>query len=160
MQNKLSAGEISNLLYYQNYPKVKIKCKTKYKSGNQLHKELGFTNQKIYSRYYKRPYEDEFWRLNGIPDRINQNKGIVEELKTYRSERTKEKQRKAGETQINVYSFLTGLYKQKLYLYDTILGEYEEIQERCFDYDKFCSDVEKAIKIKKKYKYANQSQKI
>jgi len=151
MQNKLSASEISNLIYYQTFNFPKIKHKSKYKSGNQLHKELGFTNQKIYSRYYKRPYENEFWRLNGIPDRIDQREGVVEELKTYRSEETKEKQRKAGETQINVYSFLTGLYKQKLYLYNTVTKEFEEIQEGYFDYDKLYSDVEKAIYLKKSH---------
>jgi len=72
------------------------------KQGTYWHRKLGYFDNIHLSRYYE--YEGEGWLLIGNPDLIEED--TVVELKVAFSRRRIEHQRRKGETQANIYSWM------------------------------------------------------
>ena len=93
--------------------------------GNVVHLRLGYVGSETYRKCYK--IGDYLIEIIGSPDKVNYKEGCVEELKTYRTERTREIQKERGRLQLIFYSFLTGLSCAKLILYSTADNKAETI---------------------------------
>jgi len=114
-----------------------------YENGNFIHIRLGYIGNEMFKRYYK--FGDYLIEIVGTPDKINQEKGCVEELKTYRSKNSREIQKERGKLQLMFYSWLTGLNCANLVLYDVVNNNIEVIEYNFSE--KEISDVlEKAIR--------------
>ena len=93
--------------------------------GNIIHFKLGYVGTEMFKRYYK--FGDYLIEVVGTPDKINTKEGCVEELKTYRSEFSREAQKQRGKLQLIFYSWLTGLSCARLVLYDAVNNKIELI---------------------------------
>jgi len=93
--------------------------------GNTVHLRLGYVGSEVFKRYYRTG--DYLIEVIGTPDKINAGEGCVEELKTYKTEKTKEMQKERGKLQLMFYSWLTGLNCAKLILYSTADNKAETI---------------------------------
>ena len=109
--------------------------------GTRLHLEMGFTNKRSFSKVV-----DDIV-VSGIPDRITN--GVIEDLKTYYSEESRDFYEAMAHCQCNIYCFLAGLKKYKIYMYHVPSGKMTEI-ERLADYDQALKDIRKAVKVWKK----------
>ena len=96
--------------------------------GNIVHFKLGYVGNEMFKRYYAAG--DYLIEIVGTPDKINTEEGCVEELKTYRTDRTREIQKEKGKLQLMFYSWLTGLSCAKLILYCTADNKAETIYYR------------------------------
>jgi hypothetical protein len=94
--------------------------------GNFIHLRLGYVGSEMFKKYYRTG--DYLFEIIGTPDKINTEEGCVEELKTYKTDRTKEIQKERGRLQLIFYSWLTGLNCAKLILYNTVENKIETIQ--------------------------------
>lgn len=146
---KLSASEIASLL---NYP-VKLNpflpdnVKKAIETGSFLHIKLGYTNSQQFTRLYE--IDGQTVQITGIPDRIDYENGIVEELKTFHSPQSHKKNKQVAIVQLQVYEFLTGLNKGKAILFDVKKGAIVETVEVIFNQDTFEKIIRKALKLKK-----------
>jgi len=110
--------------------------------GNTIHLRLGYVGSEMFKKYYK--LGDYLIEIIGTPDKVNYEEGCVEELKTYRTERTREIQKERGRLQLIFYSWLTGLNCAKLILYDTVNNKVDTIYYNFSDKE-IKEVVEKAI---------------
>ena len=114
---RLSAGQISSLLFYRDKDMMGYKVPSSVlEAGSLVHARLGYNQPKLFMRFFL--YKGEYWLITGMPDKIDYENGVVEELKTFHSEQVRKRQEKAGKVQLNIYLFLTGLKKGKLCFYD------------------------------------------
>ena len=139
---KLTASEISGSIMYSlnlnPFPNsVMVKA---IERGKIAHSRNGFTNTKLYSRFYKGI------EIVGIPDRIDTD--FVYEFKTYSSPQTKIRNEKVGLIQIVVYEFITGL-KGQLVMYDIHQDKITKTIVVPFKKSKFRTIITQAIKLKK-----------
>jgi hypothetical protein len=111
--------------------------------GNFIHLRLGYVGSETLKRHYR--IGDYLIEIVGTPDRINIEEGCVEELKTYKTERTREIQKERGKLQLMFYSWLTGLSCAKLILYDTINNRADTIYYN-FSEKEINENLEKAVK--------------
>ena len=111
--------------------------------GNFIHLRLGYVESETFKRHYR--IGDYLIEIVGTPDRINIEEGCVEELKTYKTERTREIQKERGKLQLMFYSWLTGLGCAKLILYDTINNRADTIYYN-FSEKEINENLEKAVK--------------
>lgn len=157
MQNKISVGEVIKYLYYLKSELSGFRIPEKYlREGIYYHNRLGFNNTELYQRWYnyrKGKKHSEWWLVRGVPDRIvNEGKEIfVDELKTYRGGRKKDDLLEIGYTQANIYAWLLGIPKCRVYIYDPRISRLDEY-EYDFSWNKARRDIGKGIKIKKKLK--------
>jgi hypothetical protein len=114
-----------------------------YENGSFIHVRLGYLGTETFKKYYK--FGDYLIEVIGAPDKINYNEACVEELKTYKTERTREIQKERGRLQLIFYSWLTGLNCAKLVLYD-IMNNRIDIIYYNFNEKEINEVVEKAIK--------------
>lgn len=110
--------------------------------GNIAHLRLGYVGSEVFKRYYRTG--DYLIEVVGTPDKINTEEGCVEELKTYRTYRTREIQKERGRLQLIFYSWLTGLNCAKLILYNTVDNKIETIQYN-FTEEEIKDVIEKAV---------------
>lgn len=96
-----------------------------YENGSAIHLKLGYTGGETFRRYYT--IGDYLIEVIGTPDKVNYKEGCVEELKTYRTERTREIQKERGKLQLAIYCELTGLSCAKLILHDARNNKTETI---------------------------------
>jgi len=109
--------------------------------GTRLHLEMGFTNKRSFSKMV----DDVI--VSGIPDRITD--GVIEDLKTYYSEESRDFYEAMAHCQCNIYCFLAGLKKYKIYMYHVPSGRMTII-EKSADYDQALRDIRKAVRVWKK----------
>ena len=109
--------------------------------GTRLHLEMGFTNKRSFSKMI----DDVI--VSGIPDRITD--GVIEDLKTYYSEESRDFYEAMAHCQCNIYCFLAGLKKYKIYMYHVPSGRMTII-EKAADYDQALRDIRKAVRVWKK----------
>jgi len=147
MKNKISVGEIERYLFYledelagRNPPEFVLR------EGSWLHQRLGYNQTEIFKRYYQ--YQNELWLVLGCPDKIDEENGVVEELKTYRNHNRKDFFLEVGRSQANIYCWLTGLPRYAVVLYN---AQTKEMKKYFYDYDeeKAKRDIERGIEIKK-----------
>ena len=132
-----------NLLYSpQNILSNKKIPQKVVENGNVVHLKLGYVGDEVFKRYYR--IGDYLFEIIGSPDKINTEEGCVEELKTYKTDRTREIQKDRGRLQLMFYSWLTGLNCAKLILYDTVNGRLETIYYR-FSEEEIKDILEKAL---------------
>ncbi len=145
---RLSASEVSSLLCYpvRLNPFMPANVQKAIQTGSFLHLKLGFTNSKQFTRIYN--LDNEVIEITGIPDRIDYNAGIVEELKTFHTKPSFYKNRKVASIQLLVYEFLTGLNKGKAILFDVKAGKIVSTIEVNFDEEMFRKIIRKALKLK------------
>jgi hypothetical protein len=132
-----------NLLYSPQYILSKKDTKKVTEEGNIIHLRLGYVGNEMFKRFYR--FGDYLVEIIGTPDKVDYKEGCVEELKTYRTERTREIQKERGRLQLMFYSWLTGLNCAKLVLYDASNNSIEVIK---YDFsEKEINEVlEKAVK--------------
>jgi len=110
--------------------------------GNIVHLRLGYVGSEAFKRYYRTG--DYLIEVIGTPDKINTEEGCVEELKTYKTEKTKKMQKERGRLQLMFYSWLTGLNCAKLVLYDVSRNKIDVIKYSFKD-EEIKKVVEKAV---------------
>lgn len=81
-----------------------------------------------------------------MPDLIVDNE--VQELKTYHTPATKKQNERVARIQLQVYSFVTGLKKQRVILYHTYTYKKEEIEAE-YNEQEFMEIMRKAVKLEK-----------
>ena len=140
MIKKLTASEISGGVMYslQLDPFPNSFFLKAVQRGKIAHSRNGFTNTKLYSRFYKGI------EIVGIPDKIDD---FVWEFKTYSSPAAKIRNEKVGLVQLEVYEFLTNL-PGKLSLYDIHKDEITKTISVKFSKKKFETIIDFAIKLK------------
>jgi len=112
--------------------------------GRIIHSRLGFTNAEIFKRYLK--LDGDLILVSGMPDLIVEDE--VQELKTYHTPATKVRNEKVARIQLQVYSFVTGLKKQRIIMYHTYNNKKEEIEAK-FSATEFKEIMRKAVKLEK-----------
>ncbi|MCS7093687.1 MAG: hypothetical protein RMJ18_00665 [Candidatus Aenigmarchaeota archaeon] len=95
----------------------KRKKKNGFKNGSEIHREFGYENNDTYYKEFE--YNGGKYKIYGTPDKVDHEKGIVEEFKTYVKSSNKTLQIRRGELQLIFYCYLTGLKLGKLIIYDT-----------------------------------------
>lgn len=148
---RLSAGQISSLLFYRDKD-IKGYRTPEYvlTSGKIVHNRLGYDNTQIFKRYYYCKQFDEVWLITGMPDKLEPERNTVVELKTYGSKATKQRQIKAGEIQVQVYCFITGLENWELHFFNSYREEMEAPIGNKFRYKFFKQAVDLAIELQKR----------
>ena len=122
---KASVGEIIDSLFYRPFKPWR---QNGTRRGQILHYRLGFNNAELFQRYYQ--IMDYIILVRGCPDRIQPP--YVDELKTCRHI-LHPKINKAAEYQLQLYMWLTGLTKGRLYVYYIDRGEL--VKEATYQYD-------------------------
>ncbi|MEM5875185.1 MAG: PD-(D/E)XK nuclease family protein [Candidatus Aenigmatarchaeota archaeon] len=106
-----------------------LKLEEKYKrhksseNGKYYHKILGFENEKIYENVIM--YDGYTIRIYGSPDRVDREKKVVEELKTYRFKENLDFQKRKGKYQLAIYCYLVGYSDAILYVYNVVREVFE-----------------------------------
>ena len=127
---RFSVGQIITDMFYRGMPAKRSDGL----NGSILHYRLGFTNDQVYCRYLE--LSDAYVLLCGAPDRISlEDKLYVDELKTTYSNSI-DKMKRVGETQLQLYMFITGITDGRLYIYlkdqkrllDPIHYKYDELK--------------------------------
>jgi len=112
--------------------------------GRIIHSRLGFINSEIFKRYLK--LDGDLILVSGMPDLIVEDE--VQELKTYHTPATKARNEKVARIQLHVYSFVTGLKKQRIIMFHTYTNKKEEIEAK-YDAKEFKEIMRKAVKLEK-----------
>jgi len=146
--NKLSAGQIASLIFYrQNDFSGKKVSDRQLKDGSWIHQRLGYNQEEVFVRYYYHP-KTGWWKIVGVPDKIIEEEGVVEELKTYITR--KDWQSYVGKVQLMVYLWLTGFTKGRVVLYSMNAKKITEKQEYEFDKKFFKIIMDTAISLELK----------
>ncbi len=149
---KLSASEISSLLCYpvKVNPSLNLflseNVKKAIQTGSFLHVKLGYTNSQQFTRMYT--VNGITVQITGVPDRIDYEKGIVEELKTFRNATSRNRNKKVAFVQLMVYEFLTGLERGKIILFDAKEGKIVEEIPVNYNPETFQKIIIRALKLK------------
>jgi len=124
---RLSVSKVISDLFYQGQPFIKRDVV----SGDVLHARLGFTGDEVYCRFME--LENSYVKLCGAPDRISLDQGrlYVDELKTTYN-RTEYMERVAF-TQLQLYMFLTGIQRGRIFIYDKSKNELKIVREVTYD---------------------------
>ena len=140
MVKKLTASEISGSIMYtlQRNPFPNSFFLKAVQRGKIAHSRNGFTNTKMYSRFYKGI------EIVGIPDKVDE---FVWEFKTFSSPIAKTRNKKVGLLQLEVYEFLTNL-PGKLSLYDIRKDEITKTINVKFSKKRFETIIDFAVKLK------------
>jgi len=131
---KLHRVGVSQLVYLLYKPESygRLPPKEVLDKGRMLHWKLGFDNTERFTRYYEFD-EENLFKISGVPDKIDEKEGVVEELKTYHPRYNNiEVVKNIGIAQLYFYAFLTGLYKLKLHLLNS---QTNEITTEAFEAD-------------------------
>ena len=146
---KLSASEISSLLCYpaKINPFLPENVKKAIQTGSFLHMKLGYTNSQQFTRITE--IEGQTVQITGIPDRLDYENGVIEELKTFHTVQSQYRNRKVAFIQLMVYEFLTGLKKGKAVLFDVKEGKVAEEVIVNFNQKTFEKILIRALKLKK-----------
>ena len=146
---KLSASEISSLLCYpvRINPFFPENVKKAIQTGSFLHMKLGYTNSQQFTRITE--IEGQTVQITGIPDRLDYENGVVEELKTFHTAQSQYRNRKVAFVQLVVYEFLTGLKRGKAVLFDVKEGKIAEEVMVNFNQKTFEKILKKALELKK-----------
>jgi len=124
---------VSKLTYLLLKPETygKLPPRWALERGRLLHWKMGFDNTRKFSRFYE--YDDEnLFLISGIPDKIDYENGFVEELKTYNGT-DRENAHDIGLCQLVLYSYITGLHKVRLHLYNVKDKSMESLEYRVTD---------------------------
>jgi len=119
----LSVTTLVGFLYYFD---SKMPPSHVLRQAKNIHWKLGFDNTRTFTRYIK--YEEELYEISGIPDKLDLKHGEVHELKTGR--KLTEKVKNYALDQLQVYSWLTGLWAHRLYFYSTYSKKLVEVEKR------------------------------
>jgi len=95
--------------------------KRNYKSnenGKHYHKILGFEGRELYESIIE--YDGFRIRIYGSPDRVDRERKVVEELKTYRFKESLGFQKRKGKYQLAIYCYLVGYSNAILYIYNVV----------------------------------------
>ena len=128
---KVSVGDIISELFY----KRRRIYSYGYQSGETLHYRLGFMNSEKFCRFIQ--YDNFVVKLCGVPDRISVENGIayVDELKTTITGR-ENFIRKVGIVQLQLYMYITGIERGRLWIYykdrDELVKDLEVYLDRNF----------------------------
>ena len=146
---KLSASEISSLLCYpvKINPFLPEAVKKAIQTGSFLHMKLGYTNSQQFTRITE--INGQTVQITGIPDRLDYENGVVEELKTFHTPQSQYRNRKVAFVQLVVYEFLTGLKRGKAVLFDVKEGKIAEEVMVNFNQKTFEKILKKALELKK-----------
>jgi hypothetical protein len=123
---RVGVHTLVNLLYSpENILTPYRKDGKSYEDGSAIHLKLGYGGGETFKRYYT--IGDYLIEVIGTPDKVNYEEGCVEELKTYKTDRTRRIQEERGRLQLLLYCGLTGLRCGKLILYDAVNNKAETI---------------------------------
>jgi len=100
-------------------------------SGDVLHARLGFLGDEVYCRFLELP--EAYVKLCGAPDRIVMEGGrlYVDELKTTYNHQ--EYMERIAYVQLQLYMFLTGITRGRIFVYDKSKGELRMVREVEYD---------------------------
>jgi len=124
---RLSVSKIINDLFYGGQPYVKRDLT----SGDLIHARLGFLGDEVYCRFIE--LEHAYVKLCGAPDRISYEGGrlYVDELKTTYDRYDFAEQ--VAYVQLQLYMFLTGIRRGRIWIYDKNRGELRMVREITYD---------------------------
>ncbi|MCC5993986.1 MAG: hypothetical protein LM587_00070 [Candidatus Aenigmarchaeota archaeon] len=122
---RVGVHTLVDLLYSPEKILTQTHYRKNYENGSAIHLKLGYTGGETFKRYYT--IGNYLIEVIGTPDKINYKEACVEELKTYKTERTREIQKERGRLQLLIYSELTGLSCAKLILHDAVNNKTETI---------------------------------
>jgi len=144
---KTSVGKIIDELFHAT---------RKYKSfehprGGVYHYKLGFMNAEKYSRYLPLDsfgLEGKYMLISGVPDNVSYENGqlFVDELKTTITGR-ESYVRKVGLAQLQLYMFITGIPRGRLFIYYKDKNELVLDRVVSFDKEEFSKIISKYVTI-------------
>lgn len=146
--NRMTVSQIVNLLlwkerdiqYGNSIPSWILQ------EGKRIHQRLGYDQAWTFRRYYQN--DGEIWLIVGIPDKIT--KGVVEELKTFRTRAISPAVLQGAEIQAQLYCWLTGLTRWKIIGYSQYTNRASLKKEGEYDIEKVEKYLKGAIALKKK----------
>lgn len=146
---KMSISEISSLVVYE--PRLNVflpdNVRKAIEKGKFLHLKYGFTNAQTFSRIQK--VNDELIEIVGTPDKIEKDKGIVTEFKTFTSQESYLQIVRSATIQILGYEFLTGLEKGQIIIFDLNANKVKETREVLYKQELFLNYLSLALELKK-----------
>ncbi len=137
---KVGVNKIVDMLFRSPYSQVPDYYKEK---SGFIHAKLGYTNSISFGKFFEG--KDYNFLIIGVPDFIGED--YIGELKVAFSKKSKEKQKKIGETQANIYSYIGGFPKYKLDIYRYYDQKLEEGEIKAAKYSKTIKDIKKGLKI-------------
>jgi len=157
----IGVREIVDSLYQLNCKNNSSKNHDKNFDGNKLHRELGYNNEQTFRTFVK--CNGEYIIVGGTPDYIDENEGLIVELKIIIGCDYKESEYckclkdfylRKGKSQANIYAFLLNKKDEKFenYCVDLYYPERGELERYCFKVDEeealrdICLAVEKGEK--------------
>ncbi len=105
---------------------------------SRLHSRLGYAQTQLFQRYLE--LDNKIFLIVGMPDKIETNPLVVIEFKTFHDNKSKKNNFKVAQVQVQVYSFITGIMKQRV---DLFPNYYDKIVEKIdMDYDKIVEKID------------------
>lgn len=132
---RLTASEIVSLFLYKDRDILSnsISCSPMLEEGKRIHNRLGFDQPWLFRRYFWDG--KDWWLIIGCPDKIDEKKGIIHELKTFEKRNISKDTLFGAFIQCQIYCWLTGfqeflIWGHSVYSNKTskrLLGKYDPI---------------------------------
>ncbi|MFH7880463.1 MAG: PD-(D/E)XK nuclease family protein [Candidatus Aenigmatarchaeota archaeon] len=109
---------VNALVESENSIKNKKRNYKKNENGKYYHQILEFYGSELYESIIE--YGGFRVRIYGSPDRVDRERRVVEELKTYRFKENLDFQKRKGKYQLAIYCYLVGYSDAILYIYNVV----------------------------------------
>lgn len=149
MKRRLTVSQIVGLLFYKGGEIVNSRMTPEWilSEGKRIHDRLGFNQPQQFRRYILAE-DGQWWLIIGDPDKVDQEAGLVAELKTYRTAKFPSKTLEAGILQVQIYCWLTGLPNWEIWGYSSYSNNLCKKQKGVVDEEFVRRSILKAIKLK------------
>jgi len=151
---RLSASEISGNLFYLEAKMNALNGKgipnqflvNAVNKGTLVHSRLGYAQTQLFQRYLE--LDNKIFLIVGMPDKIETNPLVVIEFKTFHDNKSKKNNFKVAQVQVQVYSFITGIMKQRVDLFSNYYDKIVEKIDMEYDEKLLYDSIIKAYEIK------------
>ena len=153
---RLSASEISGNIFYLEAKMNALNGKSMpnqflvnaVNKGTLVHSRLGYAKTQLFQRYLE--LDNKTFLIVGMPDKIETNPLVVIEFKTFHDNKSKKNNFKVAQVQVQVYSFITGIVKQRVDLFSNYYDKIVEKIDMEYDEKLLYDSIIKAYEIKLK----------
>lgn len=153
---RLSASEISGNIFYLEAKMNALNGKSMpnqflvnaVNKGTLVHSRLGYAKTQLFQRYLE--LDNKTFLIVGMPDKIETNPLVVIEFKTFHDNKSKKNNFKVAQVQVQVYSFITGIMKQRVDLFSNYYDKIVEKIDMEYDEKLLYDSIIKAYEIKLK----------
>ena len=151
---RLSASEISGNIFYLEAKMNALNGKSMpnqflvnaVNKGTLVHSRLGYAQTQLFQRYLE--LDNKTFLIVGMPDKIETNPLVVIEFKTFHDSKSKKNNFKVAQVQVQVYSFITGIMKQRVDLFSNYYDKVVEKIDMEYDEKLLYESIIKAYEIK------------